>query len=131
MRSFLSEEDHDLLKAAFKERRVKVAPVEVTVLDTEPEPDSVTDTDTQDRRCLQCGMVLVGLRSKFCSDECRWMHQNHLRTERAEQSRQKIRVVCGVEFRASPDYSRSRVSLMNKGNVILSGRSQCAAFSGL
>jgi hypothetical protein len=28
----------------------------------------------------------------------------------------------------SPDYSRSRVSLMNKGNVILSGRSQCAGF---
>jgi hypothetical protein len=28
----------------------------------------------------------------------------------------------------NPDYSRSRVSLMNKGNVILSGRSQCAGF---
>ena len=26
----------------------------------------------------------------------------------------------------SPDYSRSRASLMNKGNVILSGWSQCA-----
>ena len=99
--SFLSEEDHDRLKAAFKERKVKVAPVEVTVLYTEPEPDPVTDTDTQDRRCLQCGMVLVGSRSKFCSDKCRWTHHNHLRTERAEQSRQKICVVCGVEFRAS------------------------------
>jgi predicted nucleic acid-binding Zn ribbon protein len=80
-RSFLPEEDHDRLKAAFKERRVKVAPV--------------------DRRCLQCGMVLVGSRSKFCSEKCRWTHHNHLRTERAEQSRQKICVVCGVEFRAS------------------------------
>jgi len=80
VRSFLSE-DHDRLKAAFKERKVKVAPV--------------------DRRCLQCGMVLVGgPRSKFCSDKCRWTHHNHLRTERAEQSRQKICVLCGVEFRA-------------------------------
>src|ERR671921_1109280 len=26
----------------------------------------------------------------------------------------------------SPDYSRSRASLMNRGNVILSGRSKCA-----
>jgi predicted nucleic acid-binding Zn ribbon protein len=79
VRGFLSE-DHDRLKAAFKERRVKVAPV--------------------DRRCLQCGMVLVGSRSKFCSEKCRWTHHNHLRAERAEQSRQKICVVCGVEFRA-------------------------------
>jgi putative metallohydrolase (TIGR04338 family) len=79
VRSFLSE-DHARLTAAFKERRVKVAPV--------------------DRRCLQCGMVLVGSRSKFCSEKCRWTHHNLLRTERAEQRRQKICVVCGVEFRA-------------------------------
>jgi hypothetical protein len=32
------------------------------------------------------------------------------------------------ENTANPDYSRSRVSLMNTGNVILSGRSQCAGF---
>ena len=79
VRSFLSE-DHDRLKAAFKERRVKVAPV--------------------DRRCLQCGMVLVGSRSKFRNEKCRWTYHNHLRTARAEQSRQKICVVCGEEFRA-------------------------------
>jgi predicted nucleic acid-binding Zn ribbon protein len=80
VRSFLSEEDHARLTAAFKQRRVKVAPV--------------------DRRCLQCGTVLVGSRSKFCSEKCRWTYHNHLRTERAEQGRQKICVVCGEEFRA-------------------------------
>ena len=79
VRSFLSE-DHARLTAAFKERRVKVAPV--------------------DRRCLQCGMLLAGSRSKFCSEKCRWTHHNHLRTASAEQNRQKICVVCGVEFRA-------------------------------
>jgi predicted nucleic acid-binding Zn ribbon protein len=79
VRSFLSE-DHARLTAAFKERRVKVAPV--------------------DRRCLLCGMVLVGSRSKFCNEKCRWTYHNNLRRARAEQSRQKICVVCGVEFRA-------------------------------
>lgn len=79
VRNFLPE-DYDRLKATFKERKVKVAPV--------------------DRRCLQCGMVPVGSGSTFCGDKCRWTYHNHLRTERAEQSRQKICVVCGVEFRA-------------------------------
>jgi hypothetical protein len=38
-----------------------------------------------------------------------------------------VMVCVGVDEEGfSPDYSRSRASLMNRGNVILSGRSKCA-----
>jgi hypothetical protein len=57
-RSFLSK-DHDRLKAAFKERKVKVAPV--------------------DLRCLQCGMVLVGSGSKFCSRSVLHVRQRYIK----------------------------------------------------
>jgi len=62
----------------------------------------VTDTDTSfaSGRCLQCGMMLFGYRSKFCSDACRWTYHNHLRCERTEANRQKVCAICGTEFTA-------------------------------
>jgi predicted nucleic acid-binding Zn ribbon protein len=69
--------------------------------DTPPPMEPVTDADTSDKHCLQCGMVLLGDRSKFCSDECRWTYHNRLRHDRGEPDRQKVCEVCGTEFTAT------------------------------
>jgi predicted nucleic acid-binding Zn ribbon protein len=90
------------LTAAFEECKVKVSPIEppVTVSDTPPPMEPVTNADTSDKHCLQCGMALLGNRSKFCSDECRWAYHNRLRHDRSEPDRQKVCEVCGTSFEA-------------------------------
>jgi hypothetical protein len=100
VRQFLSVADHDRLEAAFREGRVKVAPIAVPSL--EPAPIVVTDIDSEDGRCLQCSRELsnVGRRSKFCSDICSWTYHNHLRHLRGVGDRQKLCEACGVEFAA-------------------------------
>jgi predicted nucleic acid-binding Zn ribbon protein len=102
VREFLSVEDHDKLAAAFEDGKVKVSPIEAPVMvsDTPPPVAPVTDTGTHDRHCLQCGIVLLGIRSKFCSDECRWTYHNHLRHDLTEANRQKVCEICGTEFTA-------------------------------
>jgi putative metallohydrolase (TIGR04338 family) len=99
VREFLSGEAHDKLLAAFEDGGVKVLPVE-------PRKSGsielhVTDTDTHDGQCEQCGRSLFGDRSKFCSDECRWTYHNRLRHDLTEEGRQKVCEVCGTEFTAS------------------------------
>jgi hypothetical protein len=104
LREYLSAEAHDALEAAFREKRVKVTPVQdqvaVTVTDTDAPPEPVTDIGTPLRLCLNCGLILMGIRSKFCSDACRYTYHNHLRHERGEDDRKKTCLICGVEFTA-------------------------------
>jgi putative metallohydrolase (TIGR04338 family) len=98
VRGFLFVADHDRLEAAFREGKVKIIPVEAPY----PELPSmvVTGIDSQDGHCLQCRreLSIVGRRHKFCSDVCSWTYHNHLRHLRGDEDRQKVCVVCGVEF---------------------------------
>jgi putative metallohydrolase (TIGR04338 family) len=116
VRGLLGEETYRSLLQSFEEYRVKHVPpallttsfaeedVEVDALvslEAISDPEPVTDTDTQEKHCLQCGLPLLGSRSKFCSDECRYTYYNRLRHDRTEEDRQKVCEVCATEFTAS------------------------------
>jgi putative metallohydrolase (TIGR04338 family) len=100
VRALLSVQAHDKLLGAFRDGGVKILAVPTKT----PEPIEVRVTDNDTATCQQCGLPLLGtakLRSKFCSDECRWTYHNRLRHERGEDDRQKVCQICGTEFTAS------------------------------
>ncbi len=114
VRGLLGGEAYGSLLQSFEEYRVKRVPpalaktaeedVEVDALvslGAIPDPDPLTDTDTLGGHCLNCGIVLMGTRQKFCSDACRYAYHNHLRHERGEDERQKVCQVCSKEFTAA------------------------------
>jgi putative metallohydrolase (TIGR04338 family) len=96
VREILSVQAHDKLLGAFEDGSVKI----LAVPSKTPEPIEVRVTDNDTATCLQCGMALLGSRSKFCSDACRWTYHNRLRHKRTEDDRQKVCVICAAEFTA-------------------------------
>ena len=113
VRRLLGDKTYRSLLQSFEEYRVKRVPPALATTTEEdveedalvslgaiPGPDPVTDADTLAEYCLNCGLALMGTRSKFCSDGCRYAYHNRLRHEQGEDGRHKVCVICGAEFTA-------------------------------